>query len=48
MEEYDTVNWDARLFEDIYGYAFPNPFSEKTIKLIQKELLDCENVSFLF
>ncbi|KAL3985631.1 Tubulin-tyrosine ligase family protein [Acanthocheilonema viteae] len=44
MEDYDTVNWDARLFEDIYGYTFSDPFSEKTVKLVQKELMDCENI----
>lgn len=48
MEDYDTVNWDSRLFEDIYGYNFSGPFSEKTIKLVQKELMDCDNVSLLF
>ncbi|VDP12949.1 unnamed protein product [Onchocerca flexuosa] len=47
MEDYDIVNWDARLFEDIYGDRFSHPFSEKTIKLVQKELMDCENVNFL-
>ncbi|OZC08837.1 hypothetical protein X798_04069, partial [Onchocerca flexuosa] len=44
MEDYDIVNWDARLFEDIYGDRFSHPFSEKTIKLVQKELMDCENI----
>lgn len=48
MEDYDTVNWDARLFEDIYGNRFSDFFSEKTVKLVQRELMDCENVSFLF
>ncbi|EFO28426.1 hypothetical protein LOAG_00072 [Loa loa] len=45
MEDYDTVNWDALLFENIYGDGFPDPFSEKTIKLVQKELMDCENIA---
>ncbi|CAG9539461.1 unnamed protein product [Cercopithifilaria johnstoni] len=44
MEDYDTIKWDARLFEDIYGSTFSDLFSEKTIKLIQKELMDCENI----
>ncbi|VDK73024.1 unnamed protein product [Onchocerca ochengi] len=45
MEDYDIVNWDARLFKDIYGDGFSHPFSEKTIKLVQKELMDCENIA---
>ncbi|VDK74356.1 unnamed protein product [Litomosoides sigmodontis] len=44
MEDYDTVNWDWRLFEDIYGYKSSDRFSEKTIKLVQKELMDCDNI----
>ncbi|VIO98615.1 Tubulin-tyrosine ligase family protein [Brugia malayi] len=44
MEDYDTINWDARLFEDIYGDRFSDLFTEKTVKLVQKELMDCENI----
>ncbi|KAM3717069.1 Tubulin polyglutamylase ttll-5 [Dirofilaria immitis] len=44
MEDYDTINWDARLFEDIYGNRFSHSFSEKTIRLVQEELMDCENI----
>uniref|UniRef100_A0A0R3RV02 Tubulin--tyrosine ligase-like protein 5 n=1 Tax=Elaeophora elaphi TaxID=1147741 RepID=A0A0R3RV02_9BILA len=44
MEDYDTVNWDARLFEDIYGSISSDSFSEETVKLVQKELMDCENI----
>ncbi|VDM10772.1 unnamed protein product [Wuchereria bancrofti] len=44
MEDYDTINWDARLFEDIYGDRFSDLFAEETVKLVQKELMDCENI----
>uniref|UniRef100_A0A915PNE5 Tubulin--tyrosine ligase-like protein 5 n=1 Tax=Setaria digitata TaxID=48799 RepID=A0A915PNE5_9BILA len=45
MEDYDIINWDARLYEDIYGDRFPDSFSKGTVQLIQKELMDCGNIT---
>lgn len=48
MEQYDTVDWDAQLFRDIYGETLSESFDQEIAMLVQKELMDCENVSYNF